>query len=100
MSEQPGLFDLPPGDRAGGTYSPPRDRDRLNRQARLVWQVMADAGWHTLAEIAQRTGQPEASVSARLRDLRKPRFGAHLINARYAGGGLWEYRWEGRQAKR
>jgi hypothetical protein len=94
--EQPALFDLPAGDRGGATYSAPRDRDRLNRQARLVFQVMADGRWHTLAEISERTEQPEASVSARLRDLRKHRFGSHIINTRYRGSGLWEYRWEGR----
>jgi hypothetical protein len=89
----------PDGPRGGQTYDDTRDRDRLNRQARLVWRVMSDGAWHTLGELSAATGgEPEASVSARLRDLRKPRFGSHIIRRRYVGGGLWEYRWEGRKA--
>lgn len=81
----------PDGPRQGDTYDDTRDRDRLNRQARLVWRVMTDHQWHTLAELSFLTDQPEASVSARLRDLRKRRFGSHTVHRRYAGGGLWEY---------
>ena len=91
MSEQPYLF----GDRDGSTYVRNRDRDRLNRQARLVYLAILDDSWHTLPELSRRTGEPEASISARLRDLRKPRFGRHIIERRYAGQGLWEYRYGG-----
>jgi hypothetical protein len=84
------------GYRDGKTFSPERDTDRLNKQARLVFGVIADGEWHTLYEIHLRTGCPEASVSARLRDLRKARFGSHIIGRRYLHSGLWEYRWEGR----
>jgi hypothetical protein len=87
----------PDGERSGGTYDSSRDKDRLNRQARMVWLVMADGEWHTLSGIAARTGQPEASISARLRDLRKRRFGSHIIARRYVADGLHEYRWEGRR---
>jgi predicted transcriptional regulator len=41
------------------------------RQARRVIGCMADGAWRTLAEISAATGDPEASVSARLRDMRK-----------------------------
>lgn len=85
------------GDRDGGTYDRDRDRTRLNRQARAVFRVIADREWHTLAEISERTGEPEASVSARLRDLRKRRFGSHIVERRYVANGLWEYRWLGRE---
>lgn len=84
------------GDRDGGTYDAARDRARLNRQALAVFRVMRDRQWHTLPEIAAMTGEPEASISARLRDLRKPRFGGHIIDRRYVGDGLWEYQWQGR----
>lgn len=55
---------------------------------------MSDGGWHTLAEIAMASEAPEASVSARLRDFRKPRYGMHTVQKRRVidGGGLWEYR--------
>lgn len=80
------------GHRDGITYTPDRDRLRLNRQARTVYDVMIDGHWRTLSEIARCTGEPEPSISARLRDLRKPRFGSHTVERRYIACGLWEYR--------
>lgn len=35
--------------------------------------------WLTLAELARKTNYPEASISAQLRHLRKPEYGAHEI---------------------
>jgi len=55
---------------------------------------MRDGEWRTLGEISEATGHPEASVSARLRDFRKPRFGGHTVNRRrgkWVGGSWWEY---------
>lgn len=80
------------GKRGGWTFSQQRDGQRLNRQAYVVWMLMRDGRWRTLAEIAALTGEPEASVSARLRDLRKDRFGGHIVDRRYLQNGLWEYR--------
>ena len=93
------LFDLD-GDRDGDTFADD-DRERLNRQARRVYRVMLDNRWHTLGEIGELTGDPEQSVSARLRDLRKARFGAHEIERRRVVGipGLWEYRMTGRRVQ-
>lgn len=62
------------------------------RQLGLVWEVMRDGAWHTLADIAQRTNMPEASISARLRDLRKPDHGEWTVSRRAAGGGRFAYR--------
>jgi hypothetical protein len=53
---------------------------------------MRDGGWHSLADIAEYTKDPEASVSARLRDLRKPRFGSYIVQRKNFGGGVWKYR--------
>lgn len=80
------------GHRAGDTYSSRRDRDRLNRQARAVYNVMADGQWRTLAQIAALIQEPEASISARLRDLRKERFGWHVVDREYLADGVWQYR--------
>lgn len=76
----------------GETYERPRDHERLRAQLGRVLTVMRDGTWHTLADISARCGDPEASISARLRDLRKEKFGAHLIERRYVHDGLWEYR--------
>lgn len=54
---------------------------------------MRDGRWRTLREIAALTGAPEASVSARLRDARKGKFGAWVVSKRRVGmGGLYAYR--------
>lgn len=76
----------------GETYDHDRDCDRLNAQCLRVWNVMRDHAWHTLPGISAKTGDPEASISARLRDFRKPRFGGYIVERRYVADGLWEYR--------
>ena len=55
---------------------------------------MADGAWRTLAHIASVTGDPPASISARLRDFRKPRNGSHTVAARRVVGapGVFVYR--------
>lgn len=89
---QPDLFlHAPTFD--GETFDPSKDGPRLNRQLRVVRDWMLErSGWYTLAEIARGTGEPEASVSARLRDLRKRKFGAYDVPRRRRSVGLWEYR--------
>lgn len=79
------------GPRGGATYDEDRDGDRLNRQMRDVFRIVSSGGWFTLDELASRTGHPEASISARLRDLRKARHGGHTVNKTYLGHGLWAY---------
>lgn len=76
----------------GETFDSERDSDRLQRQLAAVRRAVNDGRWWTLSELALAAGAPEASVSARLRDLRKPKFGHHIIEREYAGGGLWRYR--------
>lgn len=81
-------------DHDGKTYRREFDLDRLNEQTRRVYDVMADGRWRTLAEVSAATGDPEASVSARLRDLRKKRFGNFRVDRRRRGEasrGIWEY---------
>lgn len=78
----------------GKTYDPALDGARLNTLLGKVYAVMSDGKWRTLREIQSLTGGTEASVSARLRDLRKPRFGRHTVERRRRGepsDGIWEY---------
>ena len=82
----------PPGPRDGKTFVPKKDEKRLNRQAQLVWNFMSDGRYHTLAEISRATGVPEASASARLRDLRKIRFGMNTVERRRRTESQYEYR--------
>jgi hypothetical protein len=76
----------------GETYDPIRDGERLRKQLVAVRQAMADHEWHTLYALSLMTGAPEASVSARLRDLRKSKYGSYTVERRHVGNGLWEYR--------
>lgn len=68
------------------------DRLRLGDQLRRVADFMGKGGWYSLEEISIATGAPEASVSARLRDLRRPKCGCWTVERRRRSGGLWEYR--------
>lgn len=77
---------------SGRTYSAPRDHARLTGQNQRVFDAMRGGEWFTLREISALASAPEASVSARMRDLRKERFGAHTVNSRSREGkGTWEY---------
>lgn len=76
----------------GSDYVASRDDVRLTGQLLRVWNVMCNGLWRTLPQIAEATGDPEASISAQLRHLRKPRFGAHKIEKEYIANGLYRYR--------
>ena len=99
----PGMFDPPVSDVAqpvdafdGETYEPEADQVRLSQLLARVYDVMRDGRWRTLREITEALGgASEASVSARLRDLRKVRFGAHVVERRRRGeaaAGIFKYR--------
>lgn len=85
MTHQLNFFD-------GTTYLHERDHDRLTLQRGRVWAAIQDGEWKTLDYIAGLTGDPATSISARLRDFRKLRFGGHIIERQYISNGLWEYR--------
>ncbi len=79
----------------GKTYNPKHDAFRLKTQLGRVLDVMECGEWKTLGEIAKVTCDPQASISARLRDLRKPKFGSYVIDRRNRGpkeDGLFEYK--------
>lgn len=77
----------------------------VRRQREVIRDVMLSAGqcatWLTLEELARLTHYPPASISAQLRHLRKPRFGAFAVVKRSRKvtpwirgegfGTLWEY---------
>ena len=76
---------------AGADYRPERDDARLTTQLQKIYDLMADGQWRTLAQIEAATGEPGASMSAQLRNLRKIHLGGHTVNRRYVGAGLYEY---------
>jgi hypothetical protein len=88
----------------GETFDPAKDKARLTRQLGLVFETMMDGRWRTLADISadahalslKETSTPwtvsEASISARLRDLRKPKFGSYVVERKEKSRGLYQYR--------
>ena len=76
----------------GADYNHERDHVRLTGQINRVFECMKDGKWRTLTEISEATGDPHASVSTRLRDFRKPRFGSYEVEKEYIGNGLYKYR--------
>lgn len=81
-----------------GTYGPLFDEaidgERIEKQMDRIRGVLLSHAWLSLAQLANATGDPEASISAQIRHLRKPRFGGHTIEKRrrQPEGGTWEYR--------
>jgi hypothetical protein len=83
----------------------PRPRS-LKRQRDVLCDVMLSAGacetWLTLVELSRLTKYGEASISAQLRHLRKPQYGAFVVEKRrrevaevlcnVEHGPVWEYR--------
>jgi hypothetical protein len=77
----------------------------LRKQRDVIRDVMLSAGqcatWLTLDELAKLTHYPPASISAQLRHMRKPRFGAYEVVKRCRTvnkavraegfGTVWEY---------
>jgi hypothetical protein len=81
-----------PSLRFDGPDLQPEDHARLTGQIGAISALMSDGLWRKLRVISECTGAPEASVSAQLRNLRKPRFGSHTVERRHLGSGLYEYR--------
>ncbi len=64
----------------GETYDPDLDHVRLTGQLQRVYNVMKDSRWRTLNNISVLASGPESSIGARIRDLRKPKFGEYRID--------------------
>ncbi len=76
----------------GATYSPVKDHVRLTGLLHRVFAVMSDGNWHRLSELANRCNGSEASTSARIRDLRKDKFGGFQVDRKRHTKGLFLYR--------
>jgi hypothetical protein len=71
-------------ERQGAVLDIPKDQGAeliapSKEQLVRVREAMRDGKWRSLAEIAEITGDPEASVSARLRQLRTPKAGLWTV---------------------
>jgi DNA-directed RNA polymerase specialized sigma24 family protein len=83
----------------GITFDPEQDAERLGEQMCRVLTVCLDDNWHTLSELSEKTGDPESSISARLRDVRKKWGKAAMQSKRLKEGkGTWIYKVHVRRA--
>ena len=78
----------------GDDYVADRDNARLINQIDKVRMYMENAGYLTVKQIAADLKQPEPSVSAQIRNLRKDRFGARTVNREYRGNGCYAFKLE------
>lgn len=78
----------------GATYNPALDERRLRRLLGRVFDVLARGEWITLVQLSREVRGMTASVSARIRDLKKAKHGRWLVDKRRRSGrsGIWEYR--------
>lgn len=84
----------------GETFEQDKDGARLTGQLRIVLALLSDRQWWTLRRLVAEAKSlygvvcSEGGVSARIRDLRKVRFGAHEVERRRAASsdGTHEYR--------
>ena len=77
----------------GPSYDEKLDGKRIMKQRDMIKVFMlVTGGWWTLAEISEILHDPEASISAQLRHLRKPQFGSYKVEKRRRTQGTWEYK--------
>lgn len=86
----------------GASYVPAYDAERLVTQLQKVYFALnirdranRDTYWWTIPMLTQNCGGSGAGISARIRDLRKRKHGAHTILRRRKGdphAGLFEYK--------
>lgn len=79
----------------GSDYVRALDDVRLTGQLYRIFDAMRDGRWWTLKEIEAVTGDPQSSISAQLRHLRKKRFGSHTVKKERVDktkGAPWVYR--------
>lgn len=78
-----------------GGHVHPDDVQRLETQLARVRACLADGQWWTLSALRGVCGGSDAGVSARVRDLRKERFGGFVIERRRLRNGVQQYRMQG-----
>lgn len=76
----------------GETYIASFDDTRLSNQLSRVYDVLRNGQWYTLRELSILANGPEASIGARMRDLRKDKFGGYTVDTKRLSGGLFAYR--------
>jgi hypothetical protein len=95
FADETEVLDIPLSQRRfhGETVTTMKDHLRLSHQQLRLWNLMIDGRWRTVQEISLEIHDPELSISAQLRNLRKLGHGSHgTPKRRREGSNLWEYR--------
>ena len=81
---------------AAKTYTPDlATHQRIDSQRTEVGRLMRDGKWRTVPEIQEALQYPPASIpaiGARLRDMRKPKYGAYTVDRNKRQPGLHKFR--------
>lgn len=81
-----------------GATATTADTPRLNGQLQAVYDTMSDGQWYSIENLSQKVAQAtkkpvsQTSISARIRDLRKAKFGGYNVERQKVSDGLYEYR--------
>jgi len=72
----------------GEAYDPQKDHKRLTTRLDTIRDYMLSPPilWYSLRMLASDLNYPEASISAQLRNLRKPRFGGYTVSRKRLNG--------------
>src|SRR5262245_41773488 len=87
----------PEPDFDGETYDPALDRHRMTTQLGRVFERLTDGRWYHLETLMAFAQGSESGISARIRDLRKAKFGGWIVQRvrdpdESPKSGLWIYR--------
>lgn len=95
---QPDLFSQPVPRFDSGIELTKADHVRLGAQIKRVLAVLQEGGWWSVPEIKTRIWSkygiedPETSISAQIRNLKKERHGEHTVERRSEGRGFYRFR--------
>ncbi len=67
----------------------------LTGAGKRVLDFMSDHAWHSLDEISRAAMCSPTGASARIRDLRKARYGGHSVECRQVSVSVFQYRLKG-----
>jgi len=76
----------------GADYQPVRDRERLTKRMRLLFETMKDGRWYSLPQLREILGGTDSGISAAIRGFRKIKFGCYSVTSIFKGQGIYHYR--------
>ena len=66
-------------------------QDRARDQLFRVWNYLRNHTWVRVPEMAEALGISQTGAASRIRDLRKAKYGGHIVLRRFLGHGIYEF---------